>query len=198
MVDHWHGITLMGALNCRIVNNTVVDLNTQTPGPPWISIDSHKNGTKASGCVIRNNLTTSVRANTDVQIDHNIIINNYDTFFIDYPAYNLQLKKGCPAIGSGSRILAPETDRNGQPRSPASIDVGAYQFSTTSHTLLSPRLSPSLNACTDHLFDLKGRSMGTYLLKPKSAPHVIITVNGKKVAGGYHLYKRSEQKRQTQ
>ena len=34
MVDHWHGITLSGAKNCRIINNTVVDLNSEKPGPP--------------------------------------------------------------------------------------------------------------------------------------------------------------------
>ena len=39
LTDHWHGITLSGARNCRIVNNTVVDLNTTSPGP---AVDSHR------------------------------------------------------------------------------------------------------------------------------------------------------------
>ena len=34
VTDHWHGISLCGAVNCRIVNNTVVDANDVSPGPP--------------------------------------------------------------------------------------------------------------------------------------------------------------------
>ena len=35
ITDHWHGITLSGATDSRVVNNTVVDLNETSPGPPW-------------------------------------------------------------------------------------------------------------------------------------------------------------------
>ncbi|MCA9489429.1 MAG: right-handed parallel beta-helix repeat-containing protein, partial [Myxococcales bacterium] len=41
VTDHWHGITLLGARGVRVVNNTVVDRNSVSPGPPWISIDDH-------------------------------------------------------------------------------------------------------------------------------------------------------------
>ena len=59
-VDHWHGITLSGAVDSRIVNNTVCDINSESPGPSWIRIGDHKNGTPSSGCVVRNNLTTAL------------------------------------------------------------------------------------------------------------------------------------------
>lgn len=55
IVDHWHGITLLGARDCRIANNTVRDQKEGTPGPPWIKIGRHKNGTAPEQCEIRHN-----------------------------------------------------------------------------------------------------------------------------------------------
>jgi parallel beta-helix repeat protein len=132
MVDHWHGISLYGAKNCRIVNNTVCDLNTVDPGPPWIMITDHKSGTQSTGCVIRNNLTTAVTNNGDPSCvaDHNIIIKNPEDFFVDYKSFNLHLKQGCIAIDSGSSVLAPVADLAGtlRPQGKA-IDVGAFEYS---------------------------------------------------------------------
>jgi hypothetical protein len=131
MVDHWHGISLYGAINCRIVNNTVCDLNTVSPGPPWIMITSHKDSTASTGCVIRNNLSTAITNDGDATCvaDHNIIIKNPDDFFVDYIHLNLRLKPGCAAIDSGSNTLAPLTDITGAARPVgARVDVGAYEF----------------------------------------------------------------------
>lgn len=72
VTDHWHGITLLGARNSTITNNTVVDLNQERPGPPWISIDDHKNGTAPTGCVVRNNLTTALNNSEQVIEENNI------------------------------------------------------------------------------------------------------------------------------
>ena len=49
ITDHWHGITLLGARNSIVINNTVIDPNQEEPGPPWISIDDHKDGTPPDG-----------------------------------------------------------------------------------------------------------------------------------------------------
>jgi hypothetical protein len=67
IVDHWHGITLLGARNCKIINNTVRDLKEGTPGPPWIKIDAHKNGTPPEHCVIRDNLSVVSAAKGVIQ-----------------------------------------------------------------------------------------------------------------------------------
>ncbi len=157
MVDHWHGITLAGAINCRIVNNTVVDLNSERPGPPWIKIGNHKNGTKSSGCLIRNNLSTSISKNDDVTIDNNIIVDDYDAFFVDYAKKDLRLKEGCIAIDSGSAESAPNTDLSNASRH-GRIDVGAYEFVDISGVF------PKTSRTTDknytgkaHIFDLRGR-----------------------------------------
>jgi hypothetical protein len=133
ITDHWHGISLYGAINCRVINNTVVDINTVSPGPPWIMVTAHKNGTPPRNCTIRNNLTTSLSIDSGAGMvtDHNIILNNPSAFFVDYPAFNLRLKAGCAAIDSGSSLLAPATDIAGVVRPVGrAVDVGAYEYTT--------------------------------------------------------------------
>ena len=131
MVDHWHGITLLGARDSRIVNNTVVDLNDVDPGPPWVRIGTHKNGTASSGCVVRNNLTTavSVDADQDVTVDSNIIVGDYADHFVDYAGLDLHLIADSAAVNTGAAALAPAIDRDGIPRPQGDeVDVGAYEY----------------------------------------------------------------------
>ena len=130
ITDHWHGITLLGARNCRIINNTVVDRNTTTPGPPWISIAAHKDGTLGTGNAIRNNLTTSMDNDAGIgTVEFNIIVSNYDDFFVDYDHFDLRLKEGCPAIDTGTDTDAPLIDIKGNARPQgAGYDVGAYEY----------------------------------------------------------------------
>jgi hypothetical protein len=131
MTDHWHGITLSGATDCIIVNNTVVDLNENEPGPPWVRFSDHKDGRPSTGCIIRNNLTTNVNSSSEgVTVDHNVIIENYENFFVDYAGGDLRLKPGCSAIDAGTSEGAPVIDRAGNPRPEGGgIDAGAYEYS---------------------------------------------------------------------
>ena len=130
IVDQWHGITLLGAKNCRIINNTVIDQSPGKPGPTWIQIGSHKNGIESSGCTIRNNLATAIRPakGKDMTMDHNIIVVDYDAVFSDVKNFDLSLKKGCIAIDKGSDDLAPTTDiqQTTRPQGTA-VDIGAYE-----------------------------------------------------------------------
>jgi len=132
IVDHWHGITLLGAKGCRVVNNTVIDLNSVKPGPPWIQIDAHPDGTAPSGCTVRNNLVTDLNsASTGVTEDHNITIKMtaLGTYFVDAAKNDLHLKAGCPAVDKGSATQAPKTDHDGVPRPQGTaVDVGAYEW----------------------------------------------------------------------
>ena len=131
ITDHWHGITLMGARNSRIVNNTVLDLNDTEPGPPWIRISAHKNGTQSEGCVVRNNLTTKINIEDgqDVEEDNNIIINDPAEHFVDPGNHDLRLLETSPAVDTGSDELAPNLDRDEIPRPQGNgIDVGAYEY----------------------------------------------------------------------
>lgn len=131
IVDHWHGITLAGARNCRIVNNTVIDPNDERPGPAGIRIGKHKNGTPSSSCTVRNNLTTSlhVQSGQDMTADHNLIVDEPTAVFVDAAGRDLRLKKGSPAIDAGAQDLAPETDLEGTSRPQGrAVDVGAYEY----------------------------------------------------------------------
>jgi len=130
ITDHWHGISLYGARNCTIINNTVVDLNDSSPGPPWIKITAHKNGTKSENNIIRNNLTTTMSNDANIgEVDHNIIVKNYDRYFTDYDNFDLRLKKDCPAVDAGSDNGAPPIDIAGTSRPQGDgVDIGAYEY----------------------------------------------------------------------
>jgi len=129
MVDHWHGISVLGFKNLKIMNNTVVDLNIKKPGPPWILVDNHKDGRKSSGGLVRNNLSTGLKLKTSgVRSDHNFTKSNIRPFFKDYFNYDLRLKSSAPVIDAGSSEGTPKFDRDGKPRGPDLYDIGAYEY----------------------------------------------------------------------
>jgi parallel beta-helix repeat protein len=132
VTNHWHGITLLGAVDCRVINNTVVDIDNQDPGPPWIRIAAHKNGTPSSGCLVRNNLTTDLANDDNVVEDHNIQIASfadYQDHFENYSEFNLKLISTSSAIDAGTADEAPALDRDRAPRPYGdAVDVGAYEY----------------------------------------------------------------------
>jgi len=131
IVNHWHGITFLGARNLRIVNNTVLDnLPGERPGPPWIDVSAHKNGTASENIVIRNNLTQSLTLEADGSTeDHNLLFDDADALFVDPAGFDLHLLDGAEAIDMGSMDLAPMFDRDGIPRPQGvGIDLGAYEW----------------------------------------------------------------------
>ena len=129
IVDHWHGITLLGARHSRIVNNTVLDCNHVRPGPPWVQIGNHKNGTASSDCIVRNNLTTAVKFVEGITVDHNLLIEDAASIFNHMHGHDLSLRKGSPAVNVGTPDMAPHRDIMGtlRPQGDA-FDVGAYEF----------------------------------------------------------------------
>jgi parallel beta-helix repeat protein len=129
ITDHWHGITLLGARGSRVVNNTVMDINDESPGPPWISIDAHKDDTAPVDCLVRNNLTTTVNSHEDVTVDNNLIIEDPSALFVDPEGFDLRLLPTAEAIDIGEAELAPELDADGIPRPQGEgVDVGAYEW----------------------------------------------------------------------
>ena len=131
ITDHWHGITFAGLRNSRIVNNTVIDPNRERPGPPWIMVGPHKNGTPSAGVVVRNNLATAIdiKGGQDVIADHNLIINQPAKLFVDAPAYDLRLRKTARAVDTGSSNLAPDVDHDKVSRPWGDgYDIGAYEY----------------------------------------------------------------------
>ncbi|MGE0792420.1 MAG: choice-of-anchor Q domain-containing protein [Sandaracinaceae bacterium] len=131
ITDHWHGITLLGARGSRIVNNTVIDPNDERPGPTWISIDDHKDGSPSTDCVVRNNLSMDIQVpdRPTVTVDHNVLVDDPARFFVDAPGYDLHLLADAPAIDVGVDTLAPMFDFDGIARPQlGGYDVGAYEW----------------------------------------------------------------------
>jgi len=130
VVDHWHGITLLGARGGRIVNNTVIDARVGEPGPPWVRFGDHKDGRPSLENVVRNNLTTAVTNSTEgVVVSDNLVIDDPTALFVDgtFP-YDLHLAAGSAAIDVGHPD-APAVDVEGVARPQGDgIDIGAYEF----------------------------------------------------------------------
>ena len=137
ITNHWHGISFYGAINCKIINNTVVD-NDNTPEPdPWIMVNDHKNGTPSSGVIVRNNIATDYSLTGGYTEDHNIEItmNQAPTYFINPSGGigNYHLINNSPAIDAGSGNGAPNIDKDGVVRPQGSgFDIGCYEFTNAS------------------------------------------------------------------
>ncbi|MBN1515296.1 hypothetical protein JXA32_01880 [Candidatus Sumerlaeota bacterium] len=133
VVNHWHGISMYGARNCRIQNNTVADIYDGRPGPAWIMVTTHKDGTGGYGNVVRNNLAHSISINADSgtpTVDSNLILDDLEAVIADPYGNDFHLRAGSPAIDAGTNIGLAHTDIEGNPRVIGSIvDLGAYEYS---------------------------------------------------------------------
>ncbi|MEM9074670.1 MAG: choice-of-anchor Q domain-containing protein, partial [Myxococcota bacterium] len=130
IVNHWHGITFLGARNVRIVNNTLLDNGRgERPGPPWIQVAAHKDGTPSEGIVIRNNLAETITLEGEGVMDHNLRFDDPRALFVDPASFDLHLLEGAAAIDMGTDDDAPTHDRDGIPRPQGEgIDLGAYEW----------------------------------------------------------------------
>jgi MYXO-CTERM domain-containing protein len=132
ITNHWHGISLYGARDSRVVNNTVIDNESGQPGPPWISVTDHKDGTPSENTLVRNNLVTDLDVSgNNVTEDHNTILQESDfaAYFVDASNWDLHLLPNAPALDQGSADQAPELDADAIPRPQgAGVDLGAYEW----------------------------------------------------------------------
>lgn len=126
VANHYHGITLLGAKNSEIVNNTVVDADDDLSKAPRIQIGDRKNGTLSSGNLIRNNLSDVKIDSAGVLVDHNMSPRDRSVHFVDYKNLNFELAKNSPARAAGGNVSVPDTDIDGRKRS-AQVDIGAFQ-----------------------------------------------------------------------
>lgn len=160
IVEHYHGITLSGAVNCRIINNTVADRDTtNTEISPWIRVSNHRDGWPSEGNILRNNIYyRTLSADGNQTMDHNLQVRNYDSNFVDFGQFDLRLKEGSPAIDAGTSELAPLIDIRGIARPQGSLyDIGAYEYTLDEESIFfSPLIiSPNpFNTFTDITFTL--------------------------------------------
>lgn len=71
-VNVWNAVAVYGAANSKILNNTVVAANP-TGEPSWLQVAKAKDGTAATGVLVRNNIATQLLVDgTNLTIDHNM------------------------------------------------------------------------------------------------------------------------------
>jgi parallel beta-helix repeat protein len=130
ITDMWHGLSLYGAVNCKVVNNTVIENPVGAfEMTPWIGIYHHKDGTESYGNLIRNNIATSYSSLYGSITDHNITASSYSVYFKNYVQYDVHLKEGSPAVDAGNPDQAPLLDAEGNSRpNGAQVDIGAYEY----------------------------------------------------------------------
>jgi len=129
VVDHWHGITVMGAKNVKIINNTVYDPNNVKPGPANIMILSHRDGTLSTDSVIANNIAVSFeKKQLGVLFSNNLALRNAQSVFRNVDKLDFELAANSPAKQGASATYLPKTDIKGRQR-PKNIkgDIGAFQ-----------------------------------------------------------------------
>jgi len=148
-VDHWHGITFLGAFDMKLINNTVIDPSPDvTPGPSWIRIDPHKDGTPSEHNLIANNVSNRI-AGVGFTATHNATFTefaDYASHFRDYASNDFRLRGSSDLIDTGLDSLASSIDFLGVSRPQGlATDPGAYEYEpTTSVSSTQRQLFPTV------------------------------------------------------
>ena len=133
----YHGISLYGATDSQIINNTVEEQSLNPKLKAWIGIfnmKSSQGGTQSANIVVRNNAAPILpKPAPGVIEDHNVALvkgtaTDSKLCFLDYEPqvkFDMRLRPGCPLVGVGTGSMAPATDILGVRRLSA-VDVGAY------------------------------------------------------------------------
>jgi len=130
LIDGTHGISVWGANNTKVVNNTVAS-NLGGGGAPIIVVP-HKNHALGSGNTIRNNFANDMVITwsgytSGTTVDHNIEGFVNSDHFSNPAILDFSLKSTSTAINAGATNLAPTIDFRKKPREMAP-DIGAYEF----------------------------------------------------------------------
>ena len=141
-VESAHGIAFFGAINCKILNNTLIEppSNLNTNSYAQIELFSHKNGTPSTGNLVRGNFVKRItnlldestrKPNPDptniIDFNHVVAYPDYTKYFVDYKGYDFHLKAGAPCIGQGSADGTPTIDLDGVTRT-LPYDAGCYNY----------------------------------------------------------------------
>ena len=128
-VNHWHGITLLGARRCTIIHNTVIDPTpTITPGGSWIRIDDHKDGTPSSDCLVANNVANQF--NVAGEELTNYVLDSHSAYaenFKDFENFDFSLLSGSSLIDAADADFSVAHDITLNQRD-ILPDIGAYEY----------------------------------------------------------------------
>jgi hypothetical protein len=172
-----------GAINCTIVNNTLVTnpLNLR-PDIPFMSVSNHKTRGASSGNYLRNNLATSFGTIVGCTHTNNVSSQNFTALYQDYNNFDFHLKTGSAAIDAGTLSNAPSIDLDQHSRV-APYDIGCYEWENT----LSLRLDKTTHADGPEKQTLQIRYNGSVsitVIHPKAAKEArinIVSANGQLV-----------------
>jgi hypothetical protein len=133
-VRHSNGISVLGAINSKVVNNTVVHLSGQQNKYPIIRVKKHKDGSPSKNVMVANNVASGFDGGSttnNVVFKNNTAITNPTAFFADPTKFNYMplAKSGLVDTGVSS---APPVDVRGYKRpAGAAPDRGAYEANST-------------------------------------------------------------------
>jgi parallel beta-helix repeat protein len=126
----YHGISVYGLRNGRIINNTVVNSAGLAGGSPWLGVFAHKNKTPSSDVVVANNLAMSFKGTKDdanrVTAVANSSIKTPAAVFEAAAAFDYRPLPTSGFIDNADPALAPPYDQRGVRRG-ATPDRGALQ-----------------------------------------------------------------------
>jgi parallel beta-helix repeat protein len=131
-VSQYHGISVYGARNARVINNTVVNNRGQTSIYPWLRVENHKNGTPSVNTVVANNVAMSLYGQTTtgsgVKFTRNSIVGTPGAVFVNPSAFDYRPKASSGFIDSADGAFTPPYDMLNQRRpSGAAPDRGSYE-----------------------------------------------------------------------
>ena len=141
--DHPHGISLYGAKNCKIVNNTVIRNPLElfyNGSDPWVRINKHKDNRFSTGNLVRNNISGAfIMDAIPGSDDHNTVSTNYTNIFVDYDNWDFHLKENAAEIDAGFIDDSPQTDFEGLVRLPSNTpDRGCLEKEATIFDITAP------------------------------------------------------------
>ncbi|MCY1128074.1 right-handed parallel beta-helix repeat-containing protein [Frigidibacter sp. RF13] len=131
-VTGYHGITIAGALNTTIAQNTVINALGQGTNYPWIAVNRHKNGTMSRNVVIGNNASNLIKntskAANNIVVSNNVVVRNMASEFTAYRSQDYSLLPGALSANAGSKAYQTPSDIVGAPRPKGNApDAGAYE-----------------------------------------------------------------------
>ncbi len=154
-LNHWHGISLSGARNCVVSNNTLTKQDINHPNSPWIRIAAHKDGRPSVNNTITNNIYFNIVSNQDGTESNNIQLNTaaaYDQHFVDWQNNDFHLLPTSSLIDAGIATGAPSHDKDSLSRPiGAGFDIGAYEYCSTQNCSTPPCI---VNAGTGNTYSV--------------------------------------------
>lgn len=143
--SQYHGITLSGGKNAKIINNTVVNAKSVTGPYPWLKIWDTP---LPVNVLVANNVAMSVggpsNAGSELTFRNNSVIGTPGAVFENSFAFDYRPKASSGFVDTGDGASAPSVDILGKPR-PAGNgpDRGAYEVTEAGATIEPPALEVS-------------------------------------------------------